>query len=74
MWNVSADLVGHERDENVEHVGDFEFFRADPYETRRFGEGPWQTGGNGREGVAGAIAGRSVESVRGGRAREDRDG
>ncbi|MFH9400786.1 hypothetical protein ACH4JS_13585 [Streptomyces sp. NPDC017638] len=34
IWHVSADLFDHERDETVEHIGDFEFFRADPYETR----------------------------------------
>ncbi|MDJ0466873.1 hypothetical protein [Streptomyces sp. H27-C3] len=34
IWNVSADLFDHERDEIVEHIGAFEFFRADPFETR----------------------------------------
>ncbi|MFD6802680.1 hypothetical protein [Streptomyces cyaneofuscatus] len=34
IWHVSADLVEHETEEIIEHVGDFEFFRADPYETR----------------------------------------
>lgn len=33
IWHVSADLVDDELGETIEHVGDLEFFRADPYET-----------------------------------------
>lgn len=33
IWHVSVDLVDDELGETIEHVGDLEFFRADPYET-----------------------------------------
>jgi GNAT superfamily N-acetyltransferase len=34
IWHVSADLYDSERDTNVGQVGDFEFYRANPYVTR----------------------------------------
>ncbi|MEV6197558.1 hypothetical protein AB0M19_34790 [Streptomyces sp. NPDC051920] len=34
IWHVSADLYDYESEERAGHVGDFEFFRADPYSTR----------------------------------------
>lgn len=34
IWHVAADLYDWEAERNVEHVGDFEFYRADPYATR----------------------------------------
>ncbi|MBT2508551.1 hypothetical protein J7I98_22205 [Streptomyces sp. ISL-98] len=34
FWNVSADVYDHEGRGTIEHVGDFEFVRIDPFETR----------------------------------------
>ncbi|WP_149180488.1 hypothetical protein [Streptomyces sp. TRM49041] len=34
IWHVAADLYDWETERRVEHVGDFEFYRADPYATR----------------------------------------
>ncbi|MEW2636178.1 hypothetical protein AB0903_32190 [Streptomyces sp. NPDC048389] len=34
IWHVAADLYDLEGDTRVEHVGGFEFYRADPYATR----------------------------------------
>ncbi|KAB1139999.1 hypothetical protein F7R91_37615 [Streptomyces luteolifulvus] len=34
IWHVAADLYDWEGERSVEHVGDFEFYRAGPYATR----------------------------------------
>ncbi|SCK40965.1 hypothetical protein YUYDRAFT_05054 [Streptomyces sp. ScaeMP-e48] len=68
IWYASADLVDHDTNEVIEHVGDFEFYRADPYET-----GDLFGVLDGHDGDVGLVAG-AILNLRTREFRDDLDG